>query len=117
MRAALLSLGLLAALPAQAQDQASDSRLFQAPAGCSVYVTIQGAACTVEHQFTCEGDPEGWRRRVVMDLSGITLSDLTDDQTQWIEANYFDVGATELLSPSNPDPASFDTLLATRTTS
>lgn len=122
MRAALLSLALLAALPAQAQEltqapaqdqSATDSRLFQAPPGCTVHVTVQGAACSVEHQFTCSGDPAGWRRRVLMDESGISLSDLIDDQTQWIEANYFDAGATEVLSPSNPDPANLDTLLST----
>ena len=117
MRAALLSLAFLAALPAHAQDPAQDqsasgSRLFQAPPGCTVHVTVQGAACSVEHQFTCSGDPAGWRRRVLMDESGISLSDLIDDQTQWIEANYFEVGATEVLSPSNPDPANLDTLLS-----
>jgi hypothetical protein len=56
----------------------------------------------VEHQFTCAGDPAGSRRRVLMDEAGIVLADLTDRETQWLEANYFDAGATETLSPSNP---------------
>ena len=112
MRATVLSVGLLAALPAQAQT-ASESRLFQPPAGCAAYVTVQSASCAVEHQFTCAGDPAGSRRRVLMDEAGIVLADLIDRETQWLEANYFDAGATETLSPSNPDPASLDALLST----
>jgi hypothetical protein len=113
MRAAFFFMGLLlVGLPAQAQT-VPEARLFQPPAGCDVLVTVQGASCTVEHQFTCQGDPAGWRRRVAMDAAGIFLSDLIDDETQWVEANYFEAGSTETLAPSNPDPASLSTLLST----
>lgn len=112
MRRALL---LVLAAPAAAQDAppVEDARTFQVPAGCAAYLTVQEASCTVEHLFTCEGDPEGWQRRVEMDEGGVALATVIDRETQWIESDHFAAGFSERLAPSNPDPASLDALLAT----
>jgi hypothetical protein len=68
---ALMILALVAPMPAFAQD-AQRPRLFSLPPGCTAYVTIQAASCTLSHHFTCEGDPEGWQRRVDLDEEGVT---------------------------------------------
>jgi hypothetical protein len=82
----ILALALLAA-PAAAQEAAPappdapaqvDRRTFQPPQGCTAFLTVQSAACTVSHHFTCEADPEGWQRRVDMDEEGIAYSGAID---------------------------------------
>ena len=106
---------LLAASPALAQEapQAPDRRTFQPPAGCTAYLTIQMASCTVSHHFTCEGDPEGWQRRVDMDEEGVTYFGAIDDQTQWMESHHVLSQHSEMLAPNPADPAEFDKLLST----
>ncbi len=86
---------------------------FQPPSGCTAYLTVQASDCTVSHYFTCEGDPKGWQRHVDMDEQGVALSDVIDGQTQWMSIDFADPPSHEALAASNPDPASFDTLLAT----
>lgn len=104
---------LAAALPAAAQESAPDSRTFQPPAGCTAYLTVQGAACSVSHHFTCGSDPEGWQRRVDMDESGITYFGAIDSETQWMESFHVLSGHSETLAPAPADPASFSELTAT----
>jgi hypothetical protein len=111
-----LLLACLAATPAVAQDSAPaapGARLFQVPAGCTAYLTVQQASCTVSHHFTCEADPEGWQRRAEMDESGVSYAGAVDAETQWVESLHFLSGHSETLAPNPADPASFSELLAT----
>ncbi|WP_210528406.1 hypothetical protein [Rubellimicrobium arenae] len=113
----LAVLPLLLAGPAFAQDTSTDSRTFQPPQGCTAYLTVQMASCTVSHHFRCEGDPEGWQRRVDMDESGITYFGAIDQQTQWMESYHVMTGHSEILAPSPADPADFDALTANKSDS
>jgi hypothetical protein len=109
----LALLPFLVAAPVMAQDAAPDTRTFQPPAGCTAYLTVQMASCTVSHHFTCESDPEGWQRRVDMDEGGVTYFGAIDAQTQWLESYHVMSDHSERLSPNPADPADFDTLTST----
>jgi hypothetical protein len=109
MRLALFSLLLLPA-PLLAQDA---PRQFSLPPGCTAYLTIQAASCTLSHHFTCEGDPEGWQRRVDVDEGGVSYFGAIDAETQWVESVHVLAGTTETLGPDPVDPASFSGLVAT----
>lgn len=114
---ALLLLSFLAA-PVWAQDATPAPtpgpaiRTFQAPAGCEAYLTVQMTSCTVSHHFRCEGDPEGWQRRVDMDEEGIAYAGAIDAETQWLESNHFVSEHSERLGAAS-DPASFTELTTT----
>ncbi len=110
----VLPLLCLAAAPAFAQEAepAPDRRTFQPPAGCTAYVTIQSAACSVSHHFTCEGDPEGWQRRVDMDEQGITYFGAIDSETKWMESHHVLSAHSEFLEAAPADPASATELFA-----
>ena len=105
LTAALLALPL----PVAAQETVS------LPAGCEGLVTVQMKSCTVSHHFTCENDPEGYRRRVDLDEMGITYSGVVDAETQWIESFHFRSGHSERLEETPQDPASFTLLVETGT--
>jgi len=105
-------LALIAPLPAFAQDQ-SRPRLFSLPPGCTAYVTIQATSCTLSHHFTCEGDPEGWQRRVDLDEGGVTYFGAIDSETQWMESVHVNSSHSEALEPNPADPASISNLIAT----
>lgn len=105
----LLALPLaLSPLSAAAQDMTG--RTFSLPAGCTAYVTIQSEACSVSHHFTCEGDPEGWQRRVDMDESGVAYFGAIDSETQWVESFHPLSGHSERLEDAPADRASFTDL-------
>lgn len=104
MRALML---ILFATPAAAQEAT-----FALPQGCTAYVTAQLRNCSVSHYFRCEGDPEGWQRRVDLDDQGLTYEGATDNEGQWMESYHVRSGHTEALGPRNDDPASFSELLS-----
>jgi hypothetical protein len=106
MRRLIPFLLMLAPVPALAQD----GRTFALPQGCTAYVTIQSRACSVSHHFTCQGDPEGWQRRVDMDESGVSYFGAIDSETQWMESNHVLAGHSERLEPAPNDRASFTEL-------
>jgi hypothetical protein len=96
--------------PLLAQD---NPRLFSLPPGCTAYLTVQASSCTLSHHFTCEGDPEGWQRRVDVDEGGVTYFGAIDAETQWVESVHVLAGRTETLGPDPVDRASFSGLVAT----
>lgn len=109
LRLALAALVTFVTLPAAAQD----TRTFQPPAGCTAYLTIQTAECSVSHYLRCANDPEGWQRRVDMDEGGIAYFGAIDFETQWVESFHALSGHSERLAPNPVDPASFTELLET----
>ena len=109
---ALMILALIAPLPVAAQDAPAAPRLFSLPTGCTGYVTIQSASCTLSHHFTCEGDPEGWQRRADLDEGGVSYFGAIDSETQWVESFHVMSGHSERLAPDPVDPASISDLIA-----
>jgi hypothetical protein len=91
---------------------AAQSPAFSLPAGCTAFVTVQKADCTLSHHFTCEGDPEGYQRRVELDETGLTFYGTINAETQWVQSYHARAGVTERLMDNATDPASFTALLA-----
>ncbi|MCX7302126.1 MAG: hypothetical protein NTX73_17435 [Rhodobacterales bacterium] len=104
--ALVLPLAVLVPPPAFAQN----AQTISLPAGCTGYVTVQSKSCTVSHHFTCEGDPEGWQRRIDMNDTGITYFGAIDAETQWVESYDLQNGGTETLEAAPVDRASFTDL-------
>lgn len=90
---------------------AQTSQTFELPAGCTAYVTVQNADCTVDHLFTCVGDPEGHQKRVTLDEEGLNYFGTIDAETQWVDSVSVRSGIVEELEASPADPASFSELL------
>lgn len=109
---ALLTLALLIPAPLLAQDAATP-RQFALPPGCTAYLTIQAASCTLSHHFTCDGDAPGTQRRVDLDEGGVSYFGLIDGETQWIESNHVLAGRSERLEDNPVDRASFTSLIDT----
>ncbi len=104
----LVAIGLTAT-PAFSQIAAT----FSLPAGCEAWVTVQAKDCTVEHNFTCEGDPVGLKQRVTLDEEGMTYLGATDDESQWIRSFHPRSGHTEQLEDNPRDRASLTELIET----
>ena len=106
MNKIIVTLAALTASPVVAQTQ-----VFELPEGCNAYLTIQTEACSVDHIFTCEGDQEGYQRRVSIGEDGVSYIGQIDSETQWIESVHLFSGHREQLSDSVTDPASFSELV------
>jgi hypothetical protein len=105
---------LFTAAIAQPQSALSqEAGVFSLPSGCSAWVTVQSKDCTVEHNFTCEGDPAGEKQRVALDEQGMTYLGATDDESQWLRSFHPRSGHSERLEDNPTDPASFSELIET----
>ncbi|MFZ3582579.1 hypothetical protein ACOI1H_10465 [Loktanella sp. DJP18] len=100
-----VALAILCGGPAMAADT------FALPQGCDAFVTIQSRSCSVEHHFTCAGDPEGVKRRVSLGEEGLTYVGTTDRESQWLASFYPLIGHGEELADAPADPASLSELL------
>ena len=102
------ALGAVAALvpagPAAAQG-------FEPPEGCTGFLTVQMKGCMVSNHFTCEGDPEGWKRHVTFRAGGASGASVVDDEYQWLES--YGAGRSEKLGLPIEDPASLTELFET----
>lgn len=107
MKKTLLILGATIAAPAAAQTV----DVFELPAGCEAYLTIQTEDCSVDHIFTCEGDLEGTQRRVSIGEDGVSYIGQIDAETQWIESVHLFSGHVERLSDEVTDRASISELI------
>ena len=104
-----VALTLLAA-PAFAQ---SGPNTFTLPPGCEGYLTVQTKSCSVEHNFICADDPEGWKQRVSLDERGITYIGAVNAEAEWVQSFHPLSGHSERLADNPADPASFSELIAT----
>jgi hypothetical protein len=93
---------------ALAQDGPST---FSLPAGCEAYLTIQNKDCTVDHHFTCEGDPQGHKSRVSLSQMGMTYMGTVDNETQWLTSFHVRANRSEALDANPTDPASISDLI------
>ena len=108
--AAMLTLLMAIGLTAKpAFGQSADT--FTLPSGCWAWVTVQAADCTVEHNFVCEGDPDGYKQRVILDEEGMVYLGTTDDESQWLNSFHPRSAHSEQLEPEPRDRASFTELL------
>lgn len=107
MKKILTCLLISAAVPAVAQT----AEVFELPAGCDAYLTIQTEACSVDHIFTCEGDAEGHQRRISIGENGVTYAGEIDEETQWVESFHVGSGHVERLEAEPRDRASFSELV------
>lgn len=107
MKKTLTCLFISAAVSAQAQT----AEVFELPAGCEAYLTVQTEACSVDHIFTCEGDAEGHQRRISIGENGVTYAGQIDAETQWIESFHIGSGHVERLEDDPRDRASISELV------
>lgn len=103
----------VAAIGTAGMVNAQETEVFSLPEGCDAWVTVQHKDCSVEHNFTCEGDPAGVKQRVAFDEQGMTYLGATDDESQWLRSFHPLTGHFEQLEDSPADPASFTELLET----
>ena len=106
LSAMVVVFGLFASMLA-AQEE---TRTFNLPAGCTAYVTVQSKDCSVDHHFTCEGDPEGLKQRVSLTEEGVVYIGSTNFESQWVGSFHPLTGHSERLGPNANDPASFSEL-------
>lgn len=91
----------------------ADGSLFYPPQGCTGYLTVQQANCTVSQHWTCEKDPQGVKWRADMRQSRVVYVSKTDKETQWLESYDFSpIRQSDLVQPAT-DPASLTELLNT----
>jgi len=98
------------AVPATAQD---GPQSFALPEGCTAFLTVQSKDCSVDHHFTCEGDPEGHKQRVSLTEEGVVYVGSINFETQWVGSFHPRTGHSERLAPNGVDPASFSELIET----
>lgn len=85
---------------------------FAAPAGCTVYATVQLRNCQVSQHYRCEHDAPGDQWAVYMDGEGPYYMSRIDAETRWMESFDLTTGERDALM-SEADPASFTTLITT----
>ena len=103
---ALLANAALLALPAQA-------RVWTAPEGCEIFLTVQAKACRVSNHYRCTADAEGDQWRADFDQEGLFFTSRINFETEWVES--FDIFPKDrqYLLPNPADPANFSELLST----
>lgn len=83
---------------------------FEPPEGCELQLTVQGRECAVTQYFTCDEDPEGFRRSIQFREGGATGASVVDDEYQWVQTIG---GASQERLIDAEDPASLTELFET----
>ena len=109
MSAFLTVFGLFAASLSAQENQ----RTFSLPEGCTAYLTVQSQDCSVDHHFTCEGDPEGHKQRISLTEDGVVYVGSTNFESEWVGSFHPRSGHSERLGPNPVDAASFTELTET----
>lgn len=100
-----LAAALLLANPASA-------RVWKAPEGCEVFMTVQSRSCSVSNYYTCQGDAAGDQWRADFDQEGIFFRSRINYETQWVESFDINPPDRQYLVEGAADPASFSELIA-----
>jgi len=93
--------------------QATLTNLFDVPAGCTAFLTVQSRSCLVAHYWRCEGEPEGTHWRATLDQDGAFYLNYTDAEFRWLRAFNLRSGSQDILIEPEEDPASLSELLET----
>ncbi len=91
----------------------ADKAPFEAPAGCSVFATVQTRNCQVLQLYRCEGDAAGDQWMTNLDGAGPYYSARIDSETRWMESIALETGEVDRIGAVAADPASFTALLET----
>ena len=102
--AAVMGFALPAPLAAQPQ-------LFEVPAGCTAFLTVQARGCTVSHHWQCAADPQGTHWRVSVDGDGPFHLSYTDAEFRWLQSWNLRSGGGSILIEPEQDSASLTELL------
>ena len=88
------------------------AKVFEPPAGCQVFMTVQAKQCRVSNHYRCTADAAGDQWRADFDQDGIFFMSRIDSEAAWVES--FDLNPTvrQTLDPNAEDPQSFSELLA-----
>ena len=111
--AAVLATAFMSCSPSLTLAQQDGTRLFEVPAGCTAFLTVQARGCTVSHHWTCEGDPAGTHWRVSIDSDGPFYLSYSDAEYRWLQSWDLRGGGRSVLIEPEEDPASLTELLAT----
>lgn len=101
-------MGFALPTPLVAQPQ-----LFEVPAGCNAFLTVQSRGCTVNHHWRCDADPQGTHWRVSVDSDGPFHLSYTDAEFRWLQSWNLRSGGGSILIEPEQDPASLTELLDT----
>ncbi|MDQ2068185.1 hypothetical protein Q9295_17590 [Xinfangfangia sp. CPCC 101601] len=99
----LLSAGLLIQAPA------AQARVWTAPEGCEIFLTVQAKLCRVSNHYRCSADPKGDQWRADFDQEGLFFQSRINAETEWVES--FDGVSRTQLEPNPADPARFSELV------
>ena len=102
--AAVMGFALPAPLAAQPQ-------LFEVPAGCTAFLTVQARGCTVSHHWQCAADPQGTHWRVSVDGDGPFHLSYTDAEFRWLQSWNLRSCCGSILIEPEQDSASLTELL------
>ena len=103
----LLAPALLAALAAPAA-----AGTWTAPAGCTIFMTVQSKECRVSNYYTCAQDNPGDQWRADFDQEGLFFQSRINRETEWVESYDIGPGVRQWLDPNPEDPARFSELLS-----
>jgi hypothetical protein len=98
---------LLVLLPAPAL-----AGTWEAPEGCTIFMTVQAKACRVSNHYTCEQDAKGDQWRADFDQEGLFFQSRINFEAEWVESLESNPPVQQTLDPNPEDPASFSELLA-----
>jgi hypothetical protein len=95
-----------------APASAKEAMTFDAPPGCTGFLTVQSRGCRVSNYYRCEADAPGDQWRADFDQEGVFFVSRTDHEAQWVESYDMFPTVRQTLDPNPADPASFSELLA-----
>lgn len=105
MKPLILTLGLFAALPAEAGS-------FTPPEGCETFLTVQARGCRVSNHYRCEADAPGDQWRADFDQEGVFFLSHVNREAEWVESFEFNPDVRQSLDDGAADPAEFSKLLS-----
>lgn len=105
MKAILPLILALAATPAPA-------KVFEPPAGCQVFLTVQAKQCRVSNHYRCAADAAGDQWRADFDQDGIFFMSRINSEAEWVESYDLNPTVKQTLDANPADPASFSELLS-----
>jgi len=86
---------------------------WEAPEGCTGFLTVQQRGCMLSNHYVCEGDPEGHQWRVDFVEQGPVFASRINYETEWVESLGLVTRTRTVLAPDPEDPASLTDLLET----
>jgi len=93
---------------------AGNAGSFTPPKGCTAFLTVQMKSCSVEHHWTCEGDPAGVQWVLSIDGDGPSYLQQIDEEFRWLQSFPQRSDVSRVLIQPEPDANSMTELLEQR---